>query len=380
MKNNYIYIICLFALAGLFSCKGEDKFFSLDGTVKGMPAQTVVLEELGLNETKMIDSTHSDKDGKFSLKGIYTEPALYRIKLNDRAILVVVDGQHVKIRSKWEDVLNFTAEGSPGSSSLAAFMKEYIHSSKELLALEMASDSLNAAEAPDSVMAMIESDLDHKTNDFKKYVRQVADTSKSLPVALYAAMKLINDDAETDYLKTFAAGISKRFSDNQLSSDFKDKIKEKLASQQNTGSGPKIGSIAPDFTLNALDGKPVSLKEFRGKYLLVDFWASWCPPCRAENPNVVLAYERFRNKNFTILGVSLDKDKSKWQEAVTKDRLTWTHVSDLQGWESAVAASYGVQSIPANFLIDPTGKIIAVNLRGDDLEKVLASKLAAEVK
>ncbi|WP_118972305.1 TlpA disulfide reductase family protein [Taibaiella koreensis] len=377
MKNNYHYIIGLLALLSFASCSSEDHFFNLQGSVKGMPPQSVVLEELGFNETKLIDSTTSDKEGRFHLKGIYGEPGLYRLKLGSQEILVVIDGEKINLKSDWQHPADYTAEGSPGSNSLAAFMKRYINANEEMLALEMVADSLNAASAPDSMITMVQADLDSRSKAFRAYVKQVSDTTKSLPVAIYAVSKLLSDNSELDYMKTFAGNLSKRFADNQLLTEFKDKVKERLASQEKT-SGPRIGSVAPDFTLVSLDGKQIALSAFRGKYVLIDFWASWCPPCRAENPNVVAAYEKFKSKNFTILGVSLDKDKDKWQEAVTKDKLGWNHVSDLQGWESTVAALYGVQSIPANFLVDPAGKIIATDLRGDDLEKVLTAKLNGE--
>ena len=137
----------------------------------------------------------------------------------------------------------------------------------------------------------------------------------------------------------------------------------------------QIGTVLPDFTQNDTNGKPFTLTSLRGKYVLVDFWASWCGPCRAENPNIVKAYNKFKTKSFTVLGVSLDQDKAKWLEAIKKDGLAWNHVSDLKYWNNAVAAQFGIQSIPASFLIDPSGKIVARDLRGADLDKFLANTL-----
>ena len=152
---------------------------------------------------------------------------------------------------------------------------------------------------------------------------------------------------------------------------------EELGAQLLSESQTAIGAVAPDFTQNDPNGKPVKLSDFRGKYVLIDFWASWCSPCRIENPNVVKAYAQFKNKNFEILGVSLDNPNAKaaWLKAIENDKLTWAQVSDLQGWNNKAAVLYGVKGIPQNFLIDPKGVIIAKNLRGDELIQTLSNIL-----
>ena len=145
--------------------------------------------------------------------------------------------------------------------------------------------------------------------------------------------------------------------------------------QQSMNQLIQVGQQAPDLTMNDQYGKPVSISGFKGKYVLVDFWASWCAPCRKENPNIVKAYNQYKDKNFTILGVSLDDNKENWEAAIAKDKLTWAHMSDLKGWESAAGTVYGVMSIPYNVLLDPQGNVIATELTGPALGAKLAEVL-----
>jgi peroxiredoxin len=202
-----------------------------------------------------------------------------------------------------------------------------------------------------------------------------------LPNAVFAA-SLLNPTAEKAYLDAFNKNLGSRFKgDAALVKQFNAR-QTQLASQdaatqqqQSAEAGPAVGSVAPSIQAATPDGGSASLASLKGRYVLVDFWASWCGPCRAENPNVVEAFQKFKAKNFTVLGVSLDTDGEKWKRAIADDGLAWTQVSDLQGWESIAARDYSVQSIPTNFLVAPDGKIVARNLRGPALEERLAEIL-----
>ena len=372
MQFRYLWLLA-FSLF-LYSCGGGNNKFTVIGNVKNIPSGTVVLEEINMDALVAIDSATADESGNFELEGTALEPHLYRLNFGEgRFILLSLDKGNVKVTADWNTIENYDVSGSASSESLKKLLLVVREHMRDLSKMEVVLDSLKANNDTLKLASAIASRKEMNVS-LTRYLEQYADTTQYLPNAIFAA-QIVNPQAEKEFMESFIQGLPTRFKDSKLAKEFTDRYNERMTAMNRQQAPPAAAGQAPEISLQTPDGKTVTLSSMRGKYVLVDFWASWCGPCRRENPNVVRAYNAFKNKNFTILGVSLDEDKDKWLEAIKKDDLTWTHVSDLKGWQSLAARDYNVNAIPANFLIDPDGNIIASNLRADDLTAKLQEVL-----
>ena len=356
----------LILLAPLFSI-GQNSLqpqLIINGNIKGLQEKSEVFLT-NLNNAADTVAKGIVQSGKFVLTGHVTEPNLYEINFGAvmKKLPLFIGNDSVSITGDVNELQNLKVLGSPSNNDFNEFQQIF---NSQIIHLNSLSQTINASQQipkDDTVM--------------KQYVAVIAQVQASIDQFL--------QQKKSSYVSAFMLVVFFKISDdvfllekrlNSLSPQVQNGFYGSYLHQQIAiNKVGAIGSDEIDFTQNDTQGKPVTLSGFKGKYVLVDFWASWCHPCRLENPNVVAVYNKFKAKNFAILSVSLDKSRDPWLQAIKEDNLTWTHVSDLKFWNNDVAVKYHVQAIPQNFLIDPTGKIVAKNLRGTDLESKLCEYL-----
>jgi thiol-disulfide isomerase/thioredoxin len=325
-----------FAVMALFAL--PDNSYTLNGTIEGLDQGWVYVTHVGA--TPKTDSARVEK-GKFSLSGMIGEPELCSIGLTGPG------GEKKNGPYFFLSAGQLTLTGKKDAFSSAV---------------------ISGAPAQDEYRQYSASEAGLKDDQLQKQTAKTfVNAHPASPVSAFALLEYYSYNADDRELDSLYTGLTPPVRDSYLGLQ----VKEILRGAKLTA----VGKPAPAFTQNDVDGKPVALSSVREKYLLVDFWASWCGPCRLENPNIVKAYKQYHAKGFAIVGISLDDQKDKWVGAIKKDGLAWTQVSDLKGWDNQVASLYGIKGIPMNFLLDKNGTIVARGLTGEALEKKLAELL-----
>lgn len=367
--KKFSYLLIVF-VAALVSCKNSDKFVISGAFKNATPQSKVYLFGLKKDNALALDSTVFSDKGEFKFE--HTTPGVdfFRITTNEHEYMFIAqNGDNIKITADLQDnALAYQISGATEADKLQelnTIKNQYIG---RINAIQTQFEETVASQ-PDKremIMQQIKPKYEEEVNGMNNAILKFAQGNTESLAAFYA-INLLNPSEHEDEVIAYSDKIKSSFNENEAVTEFLKRASGLKALQ--------VGQSAPAFTIDGISGKPIKLSDFKGKYVLLDFWASWCMPCRQENPNLVRAYHQYKGKNFTILGISLDKDIAAWKQAIDADKLEWAHASELQDFQGATVRLYQIEAIPSSFLIDPNGKIIAKNLRGEELDAFLDKTL-----
>lgn len=360
-------VVALFAILIVVACetKKEDSSVSISGTVENPKADGIItLAKLSGGNREVIDTITLDDKNSFNVSVQTEAPEFYQINFyNTQLATLAVDEEDLNVvadGSDREGKMEIT--GSEDVEHMATIQKMLKEQNEEIQKIN--TDFINARDAKDEEkMKNIQDDFLLMQEKKKEQIKQKIE--EMLPsIAVIQGMNFFNPNEDFEFMNS----VAQRLYEAHPESDIVQFYKEQMDNLATTA----VGSMAPDFSMPTPEGDTVSLIDYKGKYVLVDFWAAWCKPCRQENPNIVEAYQKYKDEGFEILGVSLDRKREDWLQAIETDNLEWTQISELKYWQTPVVQQYNISGIPFSLLINPEGKIVAKNLRGEQLHEKLA--------
>ena len=366
MKKTMIGVWTL-AVMAFFSCGGNDAAsegkVQITGKIENAPEGLVVLTQYTDSRPKVLDTLEVDSKGEFTYELEVNTPTFYELNLyGQRAVKLALFKENVEVIYNFSNPASLQIEGSTDSKEmlkLEKLMEEYQITVNKLNEQYYEAMSKNDVETIKRIQLDAMTLESQQAEKVKEMITSMGDSFASL-----AAIGLLNPKNDFPFIDELITKLNANYPGTSSIMQMKQQLDEMRALS--------VGQVAPDFERPDPTGKMVKLSDLRGKYVLIDFWAAWCKPCRQENPNVVRLYNQYTDQGFEVFGVSLDRTKEDWVKAIADDQLTWTHVSDLKYFNSAAAELYKIEAIPATYMIDPDGKIIARDLRGPSLENKLA--------